>query len=1440
MATKLSEITTQYHTFEDNQVLTKDQLNEFIDYFEDQDRLSRICLSGVGIVCGFELSLDAGKPSVTISQGAGVTTDGELIKLRKNIAGSGLKSIDLSSIEYTFYKPFEDDFANYKFFKKLVVVDGKVKEVPIEMYELLPESAENAFPLSSFPKININLSTRLKDTSLINLKDISVSEFKDPTSSRFRDSLISGLTNKVVLLYLEAYEKKADLCTSIDCDNQGIEQVARLRVLLVSKADADYIASLDSIYSKHNVLQNYFDLPEVAVRRVVLNKSNTANYNELKRAYFTALTADPLISDLSSGIAKIAGNFNSLLKLNITNDDLNSALNNLKSLGTFSAYNVPFNAQYRYDCIKDIVDTYNELKCHLTELKEECCPDINAFPKHLMLGDLDEIGLAVKNHRHSFYKSPILNCGTSKIKQCSSLFQRMIELINQFQTLVGDIKITPSNKLPELSFRSIPFYYTVDDALLSSWNFFKTEKNRQNTNLSYHTENLSPALQIQNPLIYNTDRFDFYRIEGHQGKVYQDVLEEIDALKTQNGLAFDVKALSVNINTENLNIDDYQCEFEDLNVLLRAWTAEQDCVLGEVASFFSGFSTKVPGANVKDIGLSRSVLTNLEVATNLNKRSINTNLNLKTAEAVQAAAASTATTYTKSNVIADNLTIQADALGNVMKVALDQTVGGSVNDVIAKANYLVADLVNTDAWKAEPEIKAFVIDQSIELMAYTQILSQRMPLTMVDVNTARISAYKLTMDDLCTRVKRMKASYQTTKLSTELKAFMGLLINQLSNVCCSGKKLQILLEEVDKRKKDILVRLQLSSFIETNPGLEHLAGVQPGGTFILVYLNKAVTTIPPVIGIRDVAAANDVFAASAAFNRDIATNKLLVADRATSILDINTNLSNINLSDFIRRQPELPNYTVVADFSLPYMCCSDCSPVNFIIQKPPVSLRLEKDEFCLENDTSPLLFEVSPADGIIKSDPVVAGVTIDKVKLSIDPTLFPDDMIGKPIHFTVNEQVTLTQLTVYRGVQFDFTVPESPTTQTKITFIPSGTLDGCAFLWSFGDDSLSTERNPTHVYSLPVNKENKATVSLTVTASNGVCHSTVEHEIAFKIEDTKINLDKLIYCSNDQNSYPFIITPTGASAKIEGPGVEQDASGAFVFIPAKAGIGEISFNLNGASSGLKVTVNQAPAARFVPSQVGNQLILTNNSIGAASYIWSVNTSKFESSDNSPLVIDLTPNSPTVWNLILQANSKDCGSNTTKEIQFTTKVDVPVNTCTDNTKASLIQDRNLLIKLQMPNSDIVNRIWTQTSAIYGGTADFKEGVLNDVDNYLSGKNNEKLESLFVNLLKTTAKLITGTDRVKLPTEFNTLVQLFALQLRLFYNILGCQDPKLIEKFSNIIQAILNLILELLQMLKQIDVTMPDSLKSFMKAYAVRVEKIALLMEHLIKIKDGNLI
>ena len=57
--TKLVDISTQYSKFNKNQVLTETQLNGFLDYFDDQDRLTRTSLSGVGIVCGFKVILQS-------------------------------------------------------------------------------------------------------------------------------------------------------------------------------------------------------------------------------------------------------------------------------------------------------------------------------------------------------------------------------------------------------------------------------------------------------------------------------------------------------------------------------------------------------------------------------------------------------------------------------------------------------------------------------------------------------------------------------------------------------------------------------------------------------------------------------------------------------------------------------------------------------------------------------------------------------------------------------------------------------------------------------------------------------------------------------------------------------------------------------------------------------------------------------------------------------------------------------------------------------------------------------------------------------------------------------------------------------------------------------------------------------------------------------------
>ena len=65
MSRTLLEITPQYSSFVDDQVLTSAKLNEFMEYFDEQDKLTRVCLTGVGVACGFTVNLNKEEPSVS-------------------------------------------------------------------------------------------------------------------------------------------------------------------------------------------------------------------------------------------------------------------------------------------------------------------------------------------------------------------------------------------------------------------------------------------------------------------------------------------------------------------------------------------------------------------------------------------------------------------------------------------------------------------------------------------------------------------------------------------------------------------------------------------------------------------------------------------------------------------------------------------------------------------------------------------------------------------------------------------------------------------------------------------------------------------------------------------------------------------------------------------------------------------------------------------------------------------------------------------------------------------------------------------------------------------------------------------------------------------------------------------------------------------------------
>ena len=113
------------------------------------------------------------------------------------------------------------------------------------------------------------------------------------------------------------------------------------------------------------------------------------------------------------------------------------------------------------------------------------------------------------------------------------------------------------------------------------------------------------------------------------------------------------------------------------------------------------------------------------------------------------------------------------------------------------------------------------------------------PKEIEDIDKEGLSRYKATIDELCELVKRLQSNYDSLDLDSGTKQITGLLISQLSAVCCSGKKLEILYQEIQKRKDNILIQTKLSEFVKNHPGLEHKAGVKPGGTFVMVYLKEA-------------------------------------------------------------------------------------------------------------------------------------------------------------------------------------------------------------------------------------------------------------------------------------------------------------------------------------------------------------------------------------------------------------------------------------------------------------------------------------------------------------------------------------------------------------------------------------------------------------------------
>jgi len=177
---RLDAVTTDYAVFERDQVLTEQQLNSITEYLDDQSRLTRTQLLGIGIVGGLWPNLT--KEALTLGRGVGESSDCDLLAWPQDTAYARWVEYDESA---PAYEPFY--------------------------------AGEQRLPL------------------------IELLEAGDPREGKPLADLANRLPGLVAIAFMESYENDPDLCTGGACDNKGRTARNTRRLLLAGREMAEKI-----------------------------------------------------------------------------------------------------------------------------------------------------------------------------------------------------------------------------------------------------------------------------------------------------------------------------------------------------------------------------------------------------------------------------------------------------------------------------------------------------------------------------------------------------------------------------------------------------------------------------------------------------------------------------------------------------------------------------------------------------------------------------------------------------------------------------------------------------------------------------------------------------------------------------------------------------------------------------------------------------------------------------------------------------------------------------------------------------------------------------------------------------------------------------------------------------------------------------------------------
>jgi hypothetical protein len=822
---------TNYPKFVPDQLLTSDALNELFSYVDEQERMTRTNLVGVGIVCGLHVKMNSTDNSVTITKGTGVTTEGYLVSMDET--------------KYTKMKLFDHSKDHY-------FDSYAVSEPTLELWELKEASTEEG---------------------MVDLSD---------------------LEDSAVLLYVELQELENKTCDPNSCDDKGITVAVNFRPFLVNKSIAhifiDYVTNINSSsitwFSSYVVAQ---ELNEVKIRRFDIPNTNIVTTDDIVNQYRSVITQT--VPDLQTACTNSYDLFSVLLQEEYPSNPLENLASVFDDLdeGTITLNNL-VHIQYYYDYLSDMISAYAELRVAGTKLVGICCPDAAWFPRHLLLGEVVQTNPDLRSAlRHYFMYSPLFE-RQDLWMEVKLLFKRLVLIQTKFSLPVNPktspVRITPSSKCccSFLSKKAIPYYYNVKGSaepyLYKYWNLEKREQGRANQVLSYHatTYNMTDAF-VRDPLLYDLDCHDFLRIEGIIGKPYKKVLKY---------LKFDIKTHRLPVKV----------------IALRA--GEFD--IAEISATADDYSIR-------------------------------------------------------------DLEINYDVARREWEAVVGKTIE-YLHDVESSAKPMVGETRWVEFLKLLHKGKKFMVDSlPLFIPSYHNFLIlfeslERKGKIIRDALHARIHAEGF----------EMLEGKKAIVYDEEAVALAEDLIDHIDDVIMAVKKgpFRALYQEYNNRVVEVYKKTFLSDYLKNHPGIQHKAGVTMGGTFILVYHSKPFEqkkklkdlkkrevseTLTGVVlddsgdPVEGVSISIKGASGSTVTNTDgrfaIHTNFLpatLTATApgfsdATKVVNKAGSLIVLNFSDEDEEEESLidsiPDQTVIADFYLPYICCSEGQTINITIKEEP-------------------------------------------------------------------------------------------------------------------------------------------------------------------------------------------------------------------------------------------------------------------------------------------------------------------------------------------------------------------------------------------------------------------------------------------------------------------------------------------------------------------------